>query len=253
MEYISFGKYSEMNTFIHNIHPKSKVISFFALILVASVIPHIKGAVFLFAVACFSILLSRLPLKYVVKRLYMPVILIIFMFLILIVSYTGEPIYSIGSLYMTKEGIDFSTLILFRATSCLFFAFVLYETTRFEKIIHVLYSFKIPEILLQILVLSHRYIYVLLNELTGMLNAAVSKGFNIKLNVKSLTAIGNMIGMLIVKSYERGERVYYAMASKGYTGYIKMSDLEKIKTKDILFIIFSFLIIIFAFLFEIIN
>lgn len=232
MKYISLGKYSDMNTFIHKMNPKAKVISFFILILSASSVTNPVGVVLIFVFSCLTIVLSRIPIKYIWKRLYVPVFLIVFMFLILLISFTGNPIYSFGPLYMTKEGIEFSKMILLRSLSCLFFAFILFETTRFEKIIYVLYYFRIPNILIQILMLSYRYIFVLLNELAGMFNAAVAKGFSPKLTIKNLTVFGNMIGMLLIKSYERGDRVYYSMVSKGYTGKTNIGNIEKMKWKD---------------------
>ena len=52
-----------------------------------------------------------------------------------------------------------------------------------------------------------------------------------------------MIGVLFVRSYERGERVYMAMASRGFEGNLKVARYQtSINSQDILFIIAIILI-----------
>ena len=54
-----------------------------------------------------------------------------------------------------------------------------------------------------------------------------------------------MIGNLFVRSYERGERVYLAMCSRGYTGKIRTMDDFTIKVSDWIFLSsFVFLLIL---------
>lgn len=41
-----------------------------------------------------------------------------------------------------------------------------------------------------------------------------------------------MIGVLFIRSYERGERVYFAMMSRGFRGKIRLLDYPQIRGKD---------------------
>jgi cobalt/nickel transport system permease protein len=52
-----------------------------------------------------------------------------------------------------------------------------------------------------------------------------------------------MIAVLFIRSYERGERVYYAMLSRGFSGSIRTLDDSRIRGADVLFAAIIFLIL----------
>jgi cobalt/nickel transport system permease protein len=64
-----------------------------------------------------------------------------------------------------------------------------------------------------------RYTEVLVAEWARMRTAALCRGGNPRWlwQVRDMTA---GLGALVVRSFERGERVYLAMASRGYTGIL---------------------------------
>jgi cobalt/nickel transport system permease protein len=47
--------------------------------------------------------------------------------------------------------------------------------------------------------------------------------------------IGNMVGMLFIRSYERAERIYAAMLSRGYNGEIVEMNKLKFQLPDAYF------------------
>jgi cobalt/nickel transport system permease protein len=47
--------------------------------------------------------------------------------------------------------------------------------------------------------------------------------------------MGNMIGMLFIRSYERAERIYAAMLSRGYNGDIVVVNQLKFRVPDACF------------------
>jgi cobalt/nickel transport system permease protein len=50
-----------------------------------------------------------------------------------------------------------------------------------------------------------------------------------------LQIIGNMIGSLFIRTYERAERVYAAMLARGYTGTVPLPEGTKFDLRDLLF------------------
>jgi cobalt/nickel transport system permease protein len=58
------------------------------------------------------------------------------------------------------------------------------------------------------------------------------KGFSLKANYHGLSIFGNMLGMIIIKSYDRTKRVYESMVSKGYNGTPVTLINLKMGTKD---------------------
>ena len=57
--------------------------------------------------------------------------------------------------------------------------------------------------------------------------------------------IGHMIGTLFLRSYERGERIYIAMVSRGYDGEFNRIRSSKLKAGDFVFVS-SIVLILFS-------
>lgn len=76
----------------------------------------------------------------------------------------------------------------------------------------------VPESLGRMVLLCHRYIFVFLHEMSRMYRSMRVRGFAPASNLATAGAIGNFLGMLFVRSFERTGRVYEAMLCRGYRG-----------------------------------
>ncbi len=60
-----------------------------------------------------------------------------------------------------------------------------------------------------------------------MSSAAKTRGFEAKTRWHTFRTLGNFIGVLLVRSFGRTERLYDAMISRGYTGkLVTLSDFQ---------------------------
>jgi cobalt/nickel transport system permease protein len=75
-----------------------------------------------------------------------------------------------------------------------------------------------PRKLTELLLLSHRYLFVFADEAARMRTGMATRGFRPRSSLTTLKALGNFFGMLLVRSFERTERVQQAMLARGYTG-----------------------------------
>ena len=87
-----------------------------------------------------------------------------------------------------------------------------------------------------ILSFMYRYIYVLVDEMMRMKRAKDSRTVGGKrwFHVKALS---HMVGVLFIRAYERGERVYLAMCSRGFSGQIKTLQDFKLNKTDFCFLL----------------
>ena len=79
-----------------------------------------------------------------------------------------------------------------------------------------------PAVVTSVLVLMIRYVDLLAAEASRMRMARISRGDSPR-TLHQAGAIAKGIGALFLRSYERGERVYQAMLSRGFDG--KAPDL----------------------------
>jgi len=54
--------------------------------------------------------------------------------------------------------------------------------------------------------------------------------------LRQVRIIGNMVGLLFIRAYERGERVYQSMCARGFDGEIRTLSQLKFKRWDIVYI-----------------
>ncbi len=66
-----------------------------------------------------------------------------------------------------------------------------------------------------------------------MSRSVTSRGFNSGADVHTFTTIAKMMGMLFIRGYERAERVYHAMASRGYEGRLETMTEFRMHKMDI--------------------
>lgn len=228
---------------IHRMNPMTKVIVVLAMVISVAIVKDINMALFALLLSILMIIAAKLPVRFVIKRIWSPFLFILlFAAALLLSGGEGEILWSIGFLDITAESALNAALILIRATAAIIMITVLLATTRFDIIVKVLYDLKMPVFLLQILMFSYRYIFVFSDELDNMRNSMASKGFRPKLSMRMFSSIANMLGMLLIKSFERGDEVYRSMIAKGYTGKPTIITENKMHAKDYVCVSFALLI-----------
>jgi cobalt/nickel transport system permease protein len=96
----------------------------------------------------------------------------------------------------------------------------------------------VPTILTVIISFLYRYLFVLADEVMRLLRArearsAVVAGSNSGGSVLWRARVtGNMAGQLFLRSYERSDRVYNAMLSRGYKGELMTMHSHEYRASD---------------------
>ncbi len=104
---------------------------------------------------------------------------------------------------------------LARSTLCLFAMVLLSATTRFPDLLRVLWSARVPSLLVTTLALMHRYLYVLAEEAGRMLRARRSRDFT-RDRAAAWRGAASVAAQLFVRGSERAERIYAAMCARGW-------------------------------------
>jgi len=237
MEYPEIDRYASLTSPIHQFDPRAKIITFSFLIFSMVFVNDIKIAVFNLFVSFIFLLISRLPLNFVFSRIKCVLIFVLPFLMIMPLTVEGSELVCIGGLKVTYEGLSYGILIVLRAMAAVILMIIMLGTTRFNTMVKALYMLKVPGSLVQMLMFTYRYIFVFIDEFLRMWRAMSCKGFNLKPSKYALSMLGNAVGMLIVNSYERADRVYQSMVSRGYTGNPKTLVRFNMKAGDYALII----------------
>jgi cobalt/nickel transport system permease protein len=162
--------------------------------------------------------LARLPLGRVLVRLMMVNGLILFLWLLLPFSVGGEVIWKLGPFAATREGISLATLITIRSNIIVLAFLALVSTTPVFALGYAMAGLGIPDKMVQLFFFTYRYIHVIYEEYQRLMKALKVRGFRAKSNIHTYRTYAYLVGMLLVKSYERAERVREAMLCRGFKG-----------------------------------
>ncbi len=161
--------------------------------------------------------LSRLTLPILIRRVAVEFTFISAILLGTLFNSAGEVIWSWGWLKITDLGLTVLTSVFTKALLSLLTLNILVLTTSAPMLLNALAALKVPPLLIAILHSMYQYLNLLIDEFNSMQRAALSRNLTSRAQWHRLV-IGNMIGSLFIRTYERGDRIHQAMLARGYTG-----------------------------------
>lgn len=195
MKHSFFDKYSSVNSCIHRVNPKVKLAVAFGFILLFIYTP-LKYFAIPVSLLLIFIFLSKVPFLYFIRQ-----------------SLVALPFCLLGA-------VSGKWIVVLRAYFAVLVSILLSSTAKFSEILAALKFYRCPKIFLMVMAFMYRYFFVLVDELMRMRQAKDSRTLR-KNNWQDIKIFSHLIGLLFVRAYERAERVYIAMCSRGFTGEIK--------------------------------
>jgi len=237
MKHSFLDQHSNLHSPVHALDPRAKIVGLFSFLFIVVFTPITQAQKFVLygALILSFILISRVPLKFVLKRslVIIPFVGVVAIGLPFLGGGGGS--LSLGIFSVTRSAFLIFLNVWVKSWLCVLAMIALTSTTPFSKLLNGFQRLKMPNIYVMMLSFMYRFIFILEDELARMVRAREARSFNSGW-VQSIKTVGAMIGTLFVKSYERGERVYAAMKSRGYSGEIKLIRELKMNREDSLFI-----------------
>ena len=123
-----------------------------------------------------------------------------------------------------RGGWEIAQGILFRGVESFLSGLWLISVVPFDRLLATLRRLGVPAILVAILAFMFRFIFVLWKELDTMRAARRARTFDQAGLVFRWRNAAQMIGMLLIRSLGRSERVYGAMCARGWDGTVRTLD-----------------------------
>ena len=216
------------DSYLVKIKPEIKILSFFSIILsIAFLSLENKSTIYLQALIVLGLLIiSKLQFKTYLKRLSIDIPFILFaLFLPFVSKGDGEVLSSFFNLNIYKTGFNEMTSILVKITLCVTLAIILTATTSNVEIIYGLQKLKISPLIISIFSFAIRYIDVFIDEVKRVKVSMRSRGYAEK-GIRTLKPLAFASGALLIRGYERGERVYNSMISRGFKGTLELKSRQ---------------------------
>lgn len=179
-------------------------------------------------------MISKIPFRTIFFRSLVEIPFVVFALLMPFFG-AGETINYFGfELYV--EGLLAGAEIIAKGTIGVMMGVLLSATTSARSIIEGLARLRIPNPIIAIASFMIRYLNVVNDEVTRMRIARDSRGFEAR-GMRSWRVLAQSLGALFIRSYERGERVYLAMLSRGYRGQMPSESRTTKSNLSIAFIL----------------
>lgn len=161
--------------------------------------------------------LARIPLRWILPRMLIEAPFIV-LAVLLPFAEGGERI-EVAGMHLSVAGLYAAWGIVIKGTLGVAASLTVAATTAAGELPVALSRLGVPGMITSMLVLMIRYIDLLSAEAARMRMARISRGDSPRL-LHQVGAIAKGVGALFLRAYERGERVYLAMLSRGFDGRV---------------------------------
>jgi len=203
---------------IHRLDPRFRIVVVAAYAFVVALSDRFSVLFLGLAFSFVLIGISRLPLFEVAKRLLLVNGFVLFLWFVVPVTFPGTPLFHLGPLTATGEGLLVSARITIKSNAILLTFIAMIATSRIATLGAALARMRVPEKIVLLLLMSYRYIFVMETEYHRLARSATVRGFRPSTSIHTYRTYAYLIGMLFVRAQARAERVYMAMLCRGFSG-----------------------------------
>lgn len=226
---------AQKTSVVHRIHPLAKLLTTVLFITVVTSFERYE-IIRLFPFVFYPVLvfsLAELPVLPIMKRVLLvePLLIGIGLFNPL---FDQQSVVLFGGTVISAGWFTFLSILL-KGTFTLTAALLLIATTGMERLARALRLLRVPRIFVLQLLLTYRYIAVLMEEVGSMLIAYALRAP--RQRGVHHSAWGSLLGQLILRTFGRAERVYQAMCLRGFRGEYHTDGETKIGAHDLLYLL----------------
>jgi cobalt/nickel transport system permease protein len=164
--------------------------------------------------------LARLPWRWYLRRLATALTMyVLFLIWLPFVVESGDATVDLGGvLTLSLTGLLHLFVLSAKLVGMVSLMLVMLATTPLYDTFKAARSLCVPGVLVLLMLLTYRYVFLLMDEFARLRTALRVRGFRNRASLHSYRTIGQVAGTLLVRSHERSERVGQAMRCRGFDG-----------------------------------
>jgi cobalt/nickel transport system permease protein len=210
--------FSQGDSLLHQADPRVKIVLACALACAVAPGRSLEGALAALGAGLVLAGAARLPLGSVARRLLVVNGFTAFLWLVLPFTWPGDPAWALGPLTATRQGLAQALLVTLKCNALLLALLALVSTSRIADLGDALRRLRVPDKACCLLLFTFRYVHVVADEYQRLARAARMRGFVPGNNLHTYRTYAHLLGMILVRSADRAERVRQAMALRGFQG-----------------------------------
>ena len=237
----TIGQYYPADSVIHRLDPRVKLLGTAFFLVMVFLIRDIPGFVLVTAFMCGTIILSHVPVRYMLRGLRAILTILILTFFFTLFLTPGQTIFAIGPAKATQEGMQTGIYMLMRLSYLIIGSSVMTLTTTpneltdgieeglgFLKKVHI----PVHEIALMMSI-ALRFIPILMEELDRIMKAQKARGADFESGslVRRVKSLVPIIVPLFVSAVRRADDLAMAMEARCYHGGEGRTRMKPLKMR----------------------
>jgi cobalt/nickel transport system permease protein len=147
----------------------------------------------------------------------------------------GPAVIAFGPLVLSQPGLDRAVVVMLHATLCALLVFTLLSGLDPVHLGHALARLGMPHRLVHLLLFAARYVGLIRAETTRLLDALRARAFRPRNGMHTLRTLAHLIGLILVRSVERAERIDEAMRCRAFAGRFPLVSDARLTRRDAVF------------------
>lgn len=222
---------------MNRIDPRVRLLTATLLAFTIAFSVHYVSLLITLPVAFLLVHMAGVPLRQTVKRLSEINFFMLFLFLFFPFSVKGDTLFQLGIFSYSMQGFEKSLLIALKANTIMISVTGLVGTMEAATLGRSMQCVGVPKKFVHLFLFMVRYIDVIGGEFVRLRNAMKLRSFQTTLNMHTFKSYGNLIGMVLVRSIERSERIMDAMKCRGFNGTFYSHARFQFRRADLFFVV----------------
>lgn len=240
MKDVSFGQFYPVDSFVHRLDPRLKIVFLIAFIVAIFLASNFYGLAACAAVLLLIVIFARIPFAKVLRAIRGVTFLVLFTAALNVLFYSGETVYwQWGIFCVSLEGIIFSIFLALRLVLLVICSSMLTYTTTpvsltdgVESLLTPLKWIRLPvHELALVMSIALRFIPILMDETSRIKNAQMARGADFESGglVKKVKSTIPILVPLLLSAFRRADELGDAMDARCYTGGKNRTKYKKLR------------------------
>jgi cobalt/nickel transport system permease protein len=208
--------FAEGKSHLHHMDPRVRVVFAGLFSTVVALARDFQVLILAIFISSSLVFLAQLSAREILKRLLAVNIFIVLLWLVLPLTFHGSISFKLGPLPVYTEGIVIAAQITLKSNAIVMALIALVATMNFSILGYALNWLRMPDKIVHLLLMTYRYVFLIEQEYQRLIRAAQMRGFRPGTNLHTYKTYANIVGMLLVRSTLRADRVYKAMLCRGF-------------------------------------
>jgi len=218
---------------LNTLDPRTRLLGVLAFSVAVAMLQTAEALLLSLALSLAFVALSQIPFRALVTRMLVFNLFLVFLWLLIPWGIPGEEVLAAGPVIVSREGIAYMAALTLRSNAIMLALIAFTASTTITSMTRAMTALRVPDKITYLFFLTYRYIGDIYSEYTRLVNAMRVRCFRPASTLHTYRSYAYLVGMLLVNSFERAQRVRSAMLCRGFNGRFPRVGEDRFSRLDI--------------------